>query len=396
MRKFTIGDQTLEEGAPEFRALLPQAYEQRLRPMCLCKTAGVSMYIARLDDQYVVKRMPLSGREHDPACPSYEPPYELSGLGPLIGSAIQIDASGKAELKLDFSLTKRGPRAAPSAPTEQSEPSIRSEPRKLSLKAMLHYLWEAGELTEWRSVWAGRRGWGRVRSSLINAASQMTARGGPLSDMLYVPEVYQAEDKDGIAARRATALKGVQAAGAGPRRLMMIVAEVKEFSPAREGQRIVVRHMPFPLMIEDGAWRRLAARYETELELWRSSKSFHLIVIATFGISTSGIASVEEVALMVVNEHWLPFEDINELRLLEKLSHLKRNSVKGLRFNLPRDAPIVSVTLPEQKPGPVAMFIVPASADDEYERALGYMIETRPEITPWIWRVGDGEIPRIP
>jgi hypothetical protein len=396
VRTFTIGDKVLSENSPEFRALLPHAYEERLRPMCMCKQPAVAMYIARLDDQYVVKRMPLSGREHDPACPSYEPPYELSGLGSLIGSAIQIDASGKADLKLDFSLTKRGPRAAASTPTEQSEPGIRSEARKLSLKAVLHYLWEAGELTEWRSVWAGRRGWGRVRTSLINAASQMTARGGPLSDMLYVPEVYQTEDKDGIAARRATALKGVQATGSGPRKLMMIVAEVKEFSPAREGQRIVVRHMPFPLMIEDGAWRRLAARYETELELWRSSEALHLIVIATFGISTSGIASVEEVALMVVNEHWLPFEDINELRLLEKLSHLKRKSVKGLRFNLPRDAPIVSVTLPEQKPAPVAMFIVPASAGDEYEHALADMIETRPEITPWIWRVGDGEIPRLP
>ncbi|EYR77557.1 hypothetical protein DUF1173 [Shinella sp. DD12] len=396
VRTFTIGDAVYSENSPEFRALLPRAYEERLRPMCMCRQPAVAMYIARTDDQYLVKRMPLTGREHDPACPSYEPPYELSGLGPLIGSAIQIDASGKADLKLDFSLTKRGPRAADGTAAEQSEPAIRSEPRKLSLKAMLHYLWEAGELTEWRSVWAGRRGWGRVRISLINAASQMTARGGSLSDMLYVPEVYQADDKDGIAARRATALKPVQAAGSGPRKLMMIVAEVKEFSPAREGQRIVVRHMPFPLMIEDRAWRRLAARYETELELWRSSETFHLIVIATFGISTSGITSVEEIALMVVNEHWLPFEDINELRLLEKLSHLKRKSVKGLRFNLPRDAPIVSVTLPEQKPAPVAMFIVPASAGDDYEHALADMIETRPEITPWVWRVGDGEIPRIP
>lgn len=396
MRTFTIGDQVLDETSTEFSAILPHAYEQRLRPQCMCKEPGVPMYIARLDDQFVVKRMPLSGREHDPACSSYEPPYELSGLGPLIGSAIQIDASGKAELKLDFSLTKRGPRAAPAAPTEASEPNIRSEPRKLSLKAMLHYLWAAGELTEWRSVWAGRRGWGRVRTSLINAASQMTARGGSLSDMLYVPEVFRVDDKDGIAARRAAALKDVQAKGSGPRKLMMIVAEVKEFSPAREGQRIAVRHMPFPLMIEDGAWRRLAARYETELELWRSCDAFHLIVIATFGISAAGIASVEEVALMVVNEHWLPFEDIHELRLLEKLGHLKRKSVKGLRFNLPRDAPIVSVTLPEQKPAPVAMFIVPASAGDHYEHALADMIETRPEITPWVWRIADGEIPGLP
>jgi len=396
VRTFMIGDQAFSENSPEFRALLLHAYEERLRPMCMCRQPAVAMYIARLDDQYLVKRMPLSGREHDPACPSYEPPYELSGLGPLIGSAIQIDASGKADLKLDFSLAKRGPRAAAGTPTEQSEAGIRSEPRKLSLKAMLHYLWEAGELTEWRSVWAGRRGWRRVRTSLINAASQMTARGGPLSDMLYVPEVYQTDDKDGIAARRASTLKGVQATGSGPRKLMMIVAEVKEVCPAREGQRIVVRHMPFPVMIEDRAWRRLAARHEIELELWHSSEAFHLILIATFGISTSGIASADEVALMVVNEHWLPFEDINELRLLEKLSHLKRKSVKGLRFNLPRDAPIVSVTLPEQKPAPVAMFIVPASADEEYERALADMIGTRPEITPWVWRVGDGEIPRLP
>ncbi|WP_026187104.1 DUF1173 domain-containing protein [Ensifer sp. BR816] len=396
MRRFLIGDRSLEEESVEFRVLLGHAYEQRRRPMCLCKEPPVAMYIARLEDQYLIKRMPLSGRDHDPACPSYEPPYELSGLGPLIGNAIQIDASGKAELKLDFSLTKRGPRSAPGAPAEAAEPGIRSEPKKLSLKGMLHYLWEAGELTEWRSTWAGRRGWGRVRTSLINAASQMTARGGPLSDMLFVPEVFHPEDKDGIAARRAAALKDIQATGSGPRKLMMIVAEVKEFSAAREGHRIVVRHVPFPLMIEDGAWRRLAARYETELELWRSSETFHLIVIATFGVSAAGIASVEEVALMVVNEHWLPFEDIHELRLLEKLSHLKRKSVKGLRFNLPRDAPIVSVTLPEQKPAPVAMFIVPASAGDDYEHALADMIEARPEIAPWVWRVAEGEMPRLP
>lgn len=396
MRIFTIGDRTLDESSSDLPALLSHAYEQRHRPMCMCKNPPIAMYIARLEDQYLIKRMPLSGRDHDPACPSYEPPYELSGLGPLIGNAIQIDASGKAELKLDFSLTKRGPRSAPGAAAEVGEPGIRSEPKKLSLRAVLHYLWEAGELTEWRSTWAGRRGWSRVRTSLINAASQMTARGGPLSDMLFVPEVFHPEDKDGIAARRAAALKSIQATGSGPRKLMMIVAEVKEFSAAREGHRIALRQMPFPLMVEDGAWGRLAARYEIELELWRSNEAFHLIVIATFGVSAAGIASVEEVALMVVNEHWLPFEDIHELRLLEKLSHLKRKSVKGLRFNLPRDAPIVSVTLPEQNPSPVAMFIVPASAGDDYEQALVDMIKARPEIAPWVWRVADGEMPRLP
>ncbi|NNU49126.1 DUF1173 domain-containing protein [Rhizobium sp. WYCCWR 11279] len=398
MRQFLIGGQVFDGDAPELPVRLEHAYAQKLRPLCRCKEPPLPMYIARVDDLYVIKRMPLSGRDHDSACPSYEPPYELSGLGSLIGNAIQIDTSGKAALQLDFPLTKKGARSAPASSTDATEPALRNETKRLTLRAVLHYLWEAGELTEWRSSWAGKRGWGRVRTSLINAASQMTARGEPLSDILFVPEVFYQEDREGIASRRAAALTTAHAPGPGPgpRKLMMTVAEVKEFTPARGGQKIVVRHLPFPFMIEDGTWKRLSARYETELELWRSSEHYHLIMIATFGISAAGIASIEEIAMMVVNENWIPFESIHEQHLLERLSRLKRKSVKGLRFNLSREQPVVSVTLPEQRPAPVAMFSVPTGADEDYELALNEMIAARREMTPWIWRVAEGEMPRLP
>ncbi|KPH05354.1 DUF1173 domain-containing protein (plasmid) [Rhizobium acidisoli] len=396
MRQFLIGNQAFDDSSPEFLPQLERAYEQKLRPLCQCRQPPVPMYIARMDGQFLIKRMPLSGRQHDPGCSSYDPPYELSGLGPLIGNAIQIDAAtGAATLKLDFSLSKRGGRSTSTSPSEPSE-TVRSEPKKLSLRAMLHYLWDMGELTEWTSLWAGKRGWGRVRSSLVNAAKQMIVRGGPLSDILFVPEVFHQDDKEGISARRAAMLAGAQLTGPGPRKLMMTVGEVKEFSSARDGQKMLVRHLPFPFMLDEGAWKRLNARYETELELWRSNEGFHLIVIATFGISGAGIASVEEVALMVVNENWIPFETIHEQRLLERLSSLKRRSVKGLRFDLSRDQPIASVTLPEAKPAPIAMFIVPTKADEDYDVALNEMIAARAEMTPWIWRVAEGEMPRLP
>ncbi len=396
MRRFLIGDRSFEEDSSEFQNILPRAYEQGLRPHCQCKEPPVPMYIAQLDGQHFVKRMPLSGRDHDPACPSYDPPYELSGLGPLIGNAIQIDATGRTILKLAFSIMKKGPRAAPSQSAGPSETAIRNEPQKLSLRAMLHYLWEMGELTEWRSSWAGKRGWGRVRTSLMNAASQMTARSGQLSDMLFVPETFRQEDKEGIAARRATALAGAQTPGTGPRKLMIAVAEVKEFTPARVGHRIALRHLHFPFMIENEAWIRLNAKYETELELWRSNDELHLIIIATFGISASGVAAVEEVAMMVVNENWIPFENVHERHLLERLAGLRRKIVKGLRFNLSPDQPIVSVTLPDQQPSPIAMFIVPAGASEDYHRALAEMTEARPEMTPWIWYVAEGDMPQLP
>jgi hypothetical protein len=298
-------------------------------------------------------------------------------------------------LRLDFSLSKRCNRTTP-PPGEEPSGKVRSETKKLSLRAMLHYFWDVGELTEWTSLWSGKRGWGRVRSSILNAAQQMTARGGLLSDMLFVPEVFHPEDREGIASRRAAALAGVQATGSGPRKLMMIVAEIKEFSAARDGQKIAFRHMPFPFLIDDGASRRLNSRYEVELELWRSSEALHLIAISTFGISAAGIASVEEFALMVVNENWVPFENAHEQRLLERLSGRRRKSVKGLRFNLSGDQPIVCVTLPEQRPAPVAMYIVPATADEDYERALANMIEARPEMTSWVWRVAEGDMPELP
>ncbi|EJC84143.1 Protein of unknown function (DUF1173) [Rhizobium leguminosarum bv. trifolii WSM2297] len=396
MRQFLIGNQAFDENSPEFQLQLEDAYEQKLRPLCCCREPPVPMYIARMDDQFLIKRMPLSGRQHDPGCPSYDPPYELSGLGPLIGNAIQIDAAtGAAMLKLDFSLSKRGNRSASTSPSEPSK-TVRSEPKRLSLRAMLHYLWDMGELTEWTSLWAGRRGWGRVRSSLLNAARQMNVRGSPLSDVLFVPEVFHQEDKEGISARRAAMLAGTQATSPGPRKLMVMVAEVKDFSSARDCQKIIVRHLPFPFMIDEGAWKRLSARYETDLELWRSNEEFHLIVISTFGISGAGIASIEEVAMMVVNDNWIPFENIHEQRVLERLSGLKRRSVKGLRFDLSRGQPIACVTLPEARPAPVAMFIIPANADEDYEVALNEMIAARPEMLPWIWRVAEGEMPRLP
>lgn len=396
MRQFTIGKQSFEEEAPELQAVLQHAHERKLRPHCRCREPAVPMYIARMDGQYLVKRMPLSGHDHDPGCPSYEPPYDLSGLGPLIGTAIQVDEKTcSAALKLDFSLSKRGGRSAPATSLDNSD-RVRTETKKLSLRAMLHYLWDMGELTEWTSLWSGKRGWRRVRNSLVNAATQMTVRGGPLGDILFVPEVFHAADRQKIAARRAAMLAGIQCSGPGPRKLMITVAEVKEFASSRNGQKMLVRHLPFPFMIDDGAWNRLNSRYKAELELWQSNQAFHLIAIATFGISDTGIASIEEVALMVVNENWLPFETIHEQRLLEHLSDLRRKSIKGLRFNLSRNQPIACVTLPEPRPTPVAMYIVPAGADEGYEQALAAMIEARPEMTPWIWRVADGDMPQLP
>jgi hypothetical protein len=398
VRRFHIGDGIFEERADDLFERLTAAYEKKLRPLCLCRNPGVPMYVARIGDQFVVKRMPLSGGAHDPQCESYDPPYELTGLGPLIGSAIQIDvATGAAALKLDFSMTKRGSGTSAANRGTESPAAVKNEARKLSLRALLHYLWHEGGLTEWTSLWTGKRHWWQVRSHIVEAARTMTVRGEPLVDRLFIPEPFRAEDKMAIEQRRAMALAAMHQSAPGPRRLMLLIGEIKEFGEARSGRKVVIKHMPgFPLFIDDTSWKALQTRFSAQLELWQANEASHLMAIMTIGATGSGLTAINEIALMAVTGEWLPVESVYEERVLEKLTKMRRKSVKGLRFNLSSSQPVVIATLPEAKPVPVALYLVPPDAGDDFESVLAEMIGARPDLRAWIWRISDGDMPDLP
>lgn len=397
MRRFEIAGAVLSEDDPALSAAIAAAYRDRIRPLCLCREPGVPMYVAAMGDQHVIKRMPLSGGQHDPACDSYEPPIDLSGLGPLMGSAIRLDPdSGMAALRLEFSLTRTGSRAAPTPAVSEST-SVKSEARRLSLRALLHLLWNEAGLTKWTSAWAGKRHWWNIRWHLLEAAKTMLVKGAALGEVLLIPEPFRAENKDAIEQRRAGALSVIQPQRTGPRKLMVLVGEVKEFQAARGGHRLVIKHMPgFPFLLDDHCWQRVQARFEAEFALWSANDASHLIVIATFGLNAAGIAIIEEIALMVVAENWIPYESAQELRLVEALAKIREQSVKGLRYASPSDQPIAAALLMQHRPRPVALFVVPASADDAYEAALEEMITSRPEMDSWIWHTGQGDMPALP
>lgn len=354
------------------------------------------MYIAQVGDQYIVKRMPLSGGGHDPSCSSYEPPDELSGLGVLMGSAIQVDPeSGMAALKLDFRLSKVGARSAPAAGAVGSDSAV-GDTKKLSLRGLLHYLWHEAELTVWTSRWAGKRHWWNIRWHLIEAGRQMTVRGGALSEILFVPEPFRSADKAAIEQRRAEALASALPPKSGPRKLMILVGEVKEFGSARSGQKLIVKHMPgFVFLLDENLHRRLQTRFENEMALWGADDASHLMAIATFGLTPAGLAVIEEIALMVVAENWVPYESAYEKKLVDALARIRERSVKGLRYNLPPDKPTAAAIL-QMKPRPVGLYVVPPSADDAYEETLGELIVSRPEFDTWIWRTADSEMPTLP
>jgi hypothetical protein len=221
-------------------------------------------------------------------------------------------------------------------------------------------------------------------------------KGGPLSEVLFVPEPFRAVDKAAIEQRRTAALMPALPPKGRPRKLMILVGEVKDFAPTRSGHRLIVKHMPdFPLLLDERLYSRLKGRFENELALWDADKASHLMAIATFGLTPAGLAVVEDMALMVVAENWVPYDSAYEKRLVDTLSKLRDRSVKGLRYNLSAETPTAAAMV-QRNSQPIAFYVVPPAADDSYEEALEELISSRPEIGAWIWRTAEEEMPPLP
>jgi hypothetical protein len=220
MAGYLIHGQRLEPDDAGFQDALAVAHASRHRPLCLCRPAGFEMYVARLGSGFVVKRMPDTGGAHAPDCASYEPPPDLSGLGELTGSAIVEDpTAGVTSLKLGFALTKGSSRSTTPAAGDGSD-SVSSDGSRLTMRGLLHYLWDQGELTRWQPAFAGRRSWAVVRKHLLLAAEGKVARARALQDQLYIPEPFAVERRNEINARRIARWSRAGGDGQGNRSLL--------------------------------------------------------------------------------------------------------------------------------------------------------------------------------
>lgn len=389
---YLIAGERLAAESLEFAEAVAGAYERHERPRCLCLVEGIEMYIARLGDGFIVKRMPDSGCRHAPDCPSYEPPPETSGLGQVLGSAITEDpATGETTLKLDFPLTKIAGRSTMPPPGSDSDSAV-SSGMKLSLRGLLHYLWDQAELTRWQPGFTGKRSWATVRRHLLQAAEHKIARDDALRARLYVPEVFSVDERDAINGRRLAQWQHAVAAPGKPQHLMLLVGEVKEIVPARYGYKAVIKHVPDQAFaIDEQLYRRLGGRFDTELALWGASEDIHMVVIATFGVR-AGIPAMHELCLMPVTQQWLPVEDGFEKQLIDRLVGENRSFIKGLRYNLDRCGSIASATLTDCQESPWMLFVARAHSD---ESARG--IDLGKLGTPaWVWRSSGEPMPQVP
>jgi hypothetical protein len=393
MSQLIIDGVEISTDSPALQSVLARAYQAKTRPLCACKPGGVNMYISKVAGQYLVKRMPDSGPDHEVMCESYDPPPELSGYGEVLGSAIKEDAeTGITTLRFDFALQKTGSRPPPTS-SETEHDSAKADSTKLTIRALLHYLWDQGRLTHWRPQWAGRRSWGTVYKQMQVALQGKQAKGGALSANVYIPAPFSPERRDSLVAERELVLSRLRSSGT-ERKLGILIGEVKSIETARFGFKLVIKQAPdFYFLVAEDLMRRIKKRFENEVALWGGVDGTHLMSVATFGVASTGLATIEEIAFMVTDEHWIPFGDLNEKMLIDRLNEQRRSYIKSLRYNMKKNKPLAVLELVDTDP-PTALFVHPGDASEEYQAEFNELISAS-KLCSWSWDV-TAPMPPVP
>jgi hypothetical protein len=389
---YEIGGRRFAPDQPGFAEALATAHEQRLRPRCMCTPLGAEMYVARLGNGHIVKRMPGAGDRHHPECPSYEPPWELSGRGEVMGKAIVEDPTdGSVTLRLDFPLTRQPGRSVQPA-SGDGETCVKSDGTKLTLKGLLHYLWDEAELTHWHPRFGGARTWALVRKRLLQASEGKVIRGQPLTEALYIPEVFTVERRDEIKARRLRrmAMGGIAHSSTRAQALMLLLGEVKEIAPARFGHKAVIKHVPDqPFAMDATLFRRMERRHASDLTLWAARGDLRLVVIAVFDPQGGGIPTVTALALMPVNRCWIPVEDSFACDLVDHMIDSGHAFRKCMSYNSQVEGRTPSALLLNGSDKPSGLHIV-RPGEEEPERG-----PLRPDTREWVWRVAEDAMPPL-
>lgn len=393
-QRYAIRGQVWAAHDPTLQEALAAVYASGERPRCLCMPGGIEMYVAR-HHRFVVKRMPETGRQHHPGCPSFEPDGAQSGLGALVGEAVLEREPGRVELRVDFPWSRIPGRSA--ARTDAIEPGeVQALRHRMSLRAVMHYLFERAGFNRWTPAMAGRRNQGVLHKYLLEAAGEIVVKGVSLADRLYVPEPFSETGKADAAQRRRAKLAVLRPHdGAAP--LALVIGEFKSCETADQGRRVWIRHMPdAPLLVEERVWRRLQHVHAALLEA-RDADMGHrvrLMLAALIKARREFTYELDAASMMMLSEQWIPVEGVHELPLIDALIAQNRRFVKPLRYDAPFADAFANVLLLDAGAAPVPLHVLSPLMDARC-RTVKQRCIVDAGAGVWAWSL-DRDMPPLP
>jgi uncharacterized protein DUF1173 len=355
---------------------LARVYGTPARPRCLCIAEGVEMYVSKFTD-FVIKRMPDTGTEHRPTCPSYELPVTESGLGEVLGEAIIEHGPEGVELRLDFPLTRRIGRSFATTDPQWSD-DVTVARKTLSLRGLLHYLWERAGFNRWYPRMQGKRSYWVLRKFLLQASEEVETKGLRLAERVFIPENFSRNQMGEIARRREAALSILLSPDADVQfKMMVAIGEVKAFTLTTLGYTLVLKHLPeCAFFLDHKTGERTKRAFDAELLAWNAGL-VRLVVGCLFHAKREHLYQVDTLTLMMTSAEWIPLDHAYEKDLVDQLVRERRTFIKPLRYEARHPGKFPNFQLLDAGERPVALDIVSAFLTPDERAAKASAIAAR-------------------
>ncbi|MCE4369709.1 DUF1173 family protein [Xanthomonas hortorum] len=377
--------------------VLAQVYDSAQRPRCLCRDGGVEMYVAR-HGRFVIKRMPDTGSQHHPGCPSYAPEAAQSGLGELVGEAVLEMQPGQVELRVDFPWAHSLVATQGRARIERESPAeVQAQRRRMSLRAVTHFLFERAGLNRWVPAMAGKRRQGVIQKYLMEAAGDVSVKGERLARRLYVPEAFNEATYAQTAQRRREKLALLH-----PTQdrmpLALLVGEFKSVDAGGANARVWIKHMPdVPLWVDRHVWTRIERSYAALFEARSADVGARprLLLSALIRARREHTYEIDAASLMLTSEQWIPVEGVHELPLLRALVEQGRRFVKPLRYDAAHAGGFPNALLLDVGGKPVPLHVVSPFLSHAERGAKSRALAAQADESVWVWE-SDRPLPPFP
>ena len=347
------------------QAALAEAYAAGSKPICSCVSEGIPLTIAKKNQLFFIRRLPKSGHLHHLGCPRYEMPAVLSGRGELQESAIKVQDDDSSVLSIDFKMAvkdkKMVKKEKESSEASEGTATVEASKKALTLKATLDFLYETAELTHWTNDMHRQRSWASVKKAIISAAGATHAKGHSLSDVLYMPEPYNADKREEQQEQFDRYIHKMAQRDRGEQLLGLIIAPVKIFPEEEDEGHMVFTHMPdVNILVDKSMVKRVYKSYEEPLALsMERPDEFKLLAIAHIHVTMAENISLLNLGFISLDSRWLPSKSMSE-RLL--LNHLVKEQLPFrccLTYNRPIGADTIMASVVYEKAGVNNAVIVP-------------------------------------
>jgi len=256
----------------------------------------------------------------------------------------------------------------------------------MSLRALLHFLFERAGFNRWSPTMEGKRNQGVLRKYLLAAAEEIVVKGVPLAERLYVPEPFSESARAEAAQRRREKLAVLHPQD-GQSPLAVVIGEYKGSEATALGRRVWIRHMPdAPLLIDARSWACIERAFAPLFDA-RDADTGHrsrLVMAALIRARREQIYEIDAASLMLTSEQWIPVDGVHELPLIDALVAQGRRFVKPLRYDARSAAGFANALLLDAGAVPAPLHVVSAFMSPK-ERAVKERAIAAGGQGAWVW-----------